>query len=157
MMYIEAPQPEVTWPIVFLAGGITACPDWQVEMRMHLEAMDLNAVVMNPRRANFPIDDPNAAEAQIYWEFKALEQADIISFWFPKATLCPITLFELGKHLLIDPAPLIGMEPGYAREQDVVIQTRLELGNDFEFVDTVEDLASQIGTRVEECLMEDFE
>lgn len=154
MLYVEAPQPEATWPTVFLAGGITACPDWQVEMKGYLESFDVDAIVFNPRRANFPMDDPSAAKAQIYWEFKALEQSDIISFWFPAATLCPITLFELGKHL--HNQPLIGIEPGYAREQDIMIQTQLELGiYGVDIVNTVEELAYQIRDRVESYFQED--
>src|SRR3954464_2254024 len=95
MRYIEAPA---EWdgygPSVFLAGGITDCPDWQTEMVELLADTELN--VLNPRRANFPIKDPGAAEAQISWEHRYLRRAGMISFWFPKETLCPIVLYELG-------------------------------------------------------------
>ena len=81
-------------PAVFLAGGITACSGWQQEIVAHLH--DLPVVILNPRRANFPIDDPTAAPQQIEWEHRHLRKADAIAFWFPCETLCPITLYELG-------------------------------------------------------------
>lgn len=144
MKYIEAIEPEPTWPILFLAGGITGCPDWQAEMVEHL--MDVEELtVVNPRRANFPINDNSAAFEQIAWEFKMLEKADMISFWFPKETLCPITLFELGKWIHTN--PVIGVEYGYQRALDIRVQGRLELGSDFEIFDSVEDMAWEIKHR----------
>lgn len=51
---------------VFLAGGITGCPDWQAAVvRM---VGDANVVLLNPRRENFPMDDPKASLDQILWE-----------------------------------------------------------------------------------------
>jgi hypothetical protein len=53
MIYIEAPnsyQPASgDGPSVFLAGGITGCPDWQRDARALLDAAPV--VVLNPRRA----------------------------------------------------------------------------------------------------------
>ncbi len=46
-------------PSLFLAGGITGCPDWQRQLRDKLA--DTPLTLLNPRRANFPIDDPRAA------------------------------------------------------------------------------------------------
>ena len=36
----------------------------------------------NPRRKDFPINDPIASEEQITWEFEHLKNSDIIIFWF---------------------------------------------------------------------------
>lgn len=146
MRYIEAPETyqrggdAVT---VFLAGGITGCPDWQAEIITHLRYTDL--VLFNPRRANFPIDDPNASYNQIFWEYHHLRRADRILFWFPAKNQagCPIALFELGAWLKTDKPLAIGVEPGYVREQDVRIQTALERPSAL-VVSTLEDLAKEI-------------
>lgn len=44
---------------LFLAGGITGCPDWQQELVQLLRDADL--ILLNPRRAHFPMADPTAA------------------------------------------------------------------------------------------------
>ena len=138
MRYIEAieyygdtlPDNEVS---VFLAGGITDCPDWQAEMRELLA--DTNLIVLNPRRADFDVRDPENSVKQIRWEHWAMYDADIISFWFPKETLCPITLYELGKQQgRGDKKLVIGIHPDYARRLDVEEQTRLvEVNPDFNY------------------------
>jgi len=110
---------------MFLAGGITNCPDWQKEVLDQLKDIP-NLTIYNPRRANFPIGDPNAAEQQITWEFNHLRDADIIIYWFSRGSLNPIVLFELGKWGLSSQRPiLIGLDPEYERQQDVRIQTQL--------------------------------
>lgn len=115
-------------PAVFLAGGITGCPDWQQEIVASLR--DLPLVLLNPRRANFPINDPKAAPEQIEWEHRHLRKADAIAFWFPCETLCPITLYELGAWSVYrderGPRSLfVGVHPENQRRHDVEIQTRL--------------------------------
>lgn len=133
MKYIESPEEfgHVITPkgalSIFLAGGITDCPDWQQEMRGLL--VDTNFVLFNPRRENFPIHDPNAAKEQIGWEYRHLGMADEILFWFPCETLCPIVLFELGRWSFRPSQkekPIhIGVHPDYSRRQDVEIQIGL--------------------------------
>lgn len=138
MRYIEAldslpgPVPhdtEKTTDTLFLAGGITGCPDWQAKVVERLSDMD-DLTILNPRRANFPIDDPKAARKQIEWEHQHMNRANVFMFWFPEETLCPITLFELG--VWVEKAPLlfVGTHPNYARKQDVKIQTRLRRHKD---------------------------
>jgi len=126
MYYIEAPNEQLplSRPSIFMAGEVTGCPDWQQELRELLQDRP-NGTLVNPRRKNFPIDDPNAAKAQIAWEEKWLRKVDYISFWFCKETLCPIVLFELGTCMYRGTPIIIGIEPDYAREQDVRIQTSL--------------------------------
>lgn len=136
MQYIEAPSNEVSEHMssLFLAGGITGCPDWQAGVVARLD--DLDITVYNPRRKNFPIDDPNAAREQITWEFHRLNMAETIIFWFCKETVCPIVLYEYGRQLAlleanyvetrsVCPTLFVGMAPEYSRRQDVEIQTEL--------------------------------
>ena len=97
-------------------------------------------ILLNPRREDFPIDDPNASYHQIKWEYEHLRKATAILFWFPKETMCPIVLFELGTWVVSDKPLLVGMDREYERKQDVQIQSVLERG-DTEFYYSVEELA----------------
>lgn len=134
MLYVEAVNqapPKAPRPYLFLAGGITNCPDWQFSFRMALQ--DVGGTLFNPRRAKFDVKDVSASVAQIEWEYENLRSADVIGFWFCKETVQPITLFELGSALArsmdhdVWPQQIaIGVDPGYPREEDVRIQTRCE-------------------------------
>ena len=125
---------------LFIAGGITGCPDWQQDVVEMLSDTDIT--ILNPRRANFPIHDPDAALAQITWEHHALCDAKAISFWFPKETICPIVLYELGAWSMIDKPIFVGVHPEYQRRQDVEIQTKLARP-EVEIVYSLEELANQ--------------
>ena len=133
MRVVTAPESiEINGEVsVMLCGGITACENWQQEVIALLSPYD--GILFNPRRENFPIHDLKAARAQITWEFNALKKAEVFSMWFcaSKESDQPICLYELGRHLAIRKAQndlecvVIGIEPGYRREQDVRIQTEL--------------------------------
>lgn len=128
---------------LFLAGGITNCPPWQNELIELIKGSDI-LTVYNPRRANFPINDPNASEEQITWEHNHMESADMISFWFSKGSLNPIVLYELGRWTNSSNKTIfIGIDPGYERTQDVIIQTKLSRP-DVRIVYSLFDLATQI-------------
>lgn len=122
-------QPDVS---VFLAGGITGCPDWQSDVIRYLldskHVQHRSVALMNPRRQSFPIEDPTAAEKQIAWEFHMLEKADIIFFWFAAEGIQPIVMYEYGRWLALGKKLVVGVEPGFWRERDVYIQTRLASG-----------------------------
>jgi hypothetical protein len=143
MKYVEAPNEYEPGdlPSVFLAGGISDCDPWQWQMAEMLSPLDL--VVLNPRRRHFPIDDPSAAEEQIRWEFRHLRRATARLFWFPSATLCPITLYELGASS-VAPGPLfVGVDPAYVRRPDVEIQTKL-VRPEVRIVYALDELAEQV-------------
>ena len=152
MQYVEAPNDVYGTSVkfntnLFLAGGITNCPDWQVEFVEKFEANKLSSqfTVYNPRRKNFPIEDPNASDEQIAWEYDKLAKADIIVFWFSRGSLNPIVLYELGRWGNSQNTPIfIGIDPEYTRKQDVIIQTRLSKGPKFPFFDNIDDLISNI-------------
>jgi hypothetical protein len=127
---------------VFLAGGITNCPDWQKEL-IELLKDTPDIVMYNPRRKNFPIKDPNAAEEQITWEYNQLKEVDNLIFWFSRGSLNPIVLYELGIWGNSSGRPLfIGMDKEYERQQDVLIQTKLARP-EIEIVYSLEDLSVQ--------------
>ncbi len=144
MQYIEAPTEYTPKPApfaIFLGGGITGTPDWQKEVAQKLDNYDV--VLLNPRREDFPIHDPTAAEAQVTWEHRHLRLAHGILFWFPKETLCPIVLYELGAWSMTKKPLFIGVEPGYKRAQDVEIQTKL-VRPELRISTTLDDLCNQV-------------
>ncbi|MCJ8279334.1 MAG: nucleoside 2-deoxyribosyltransferase domain-containing protein [Rivularia sp. ALOHA_DT_140] len=126
---------------IFLAGGISNCPDWQSQMVELLEPLPWT--ILNPRRQNFPIHDPDAARQQIAWEHKHLQLATAILFWFPQESICPITLYELGAWSMTDKLLFVGVHPNYPRRQDVEIQTSL-VRPDINIVYSLEELAQQV-------------
>ncbi len=145
MRYIEAPKTYTrrkNEKVIFLAGGITNCPDWQQDLVKLLDIPQL--VILNPRRKNFPIGNPSVAIEQITWEFNSFQKADLISFWFSRGSLNPIVLFELGKWLVQNEKKIfIGIDTEYQRRQDVEIQTFLER-KDVLLVYSLEALTKQI-------------
>lgn len=133
-------------PAVFLAGGISGCPDWQRSLHAFLIHLNDECVLLNPRRVHFDENTAHKTE-QIIWEHRHLKKADAISFWFPEETLCPITLFELGKWLQHGKKIFIGCHPKYARKLDVIVQTALCNPNIL-VVNSLEELTAQITTWV---------
>lgn len=132
MIYVQCPArvavPDSHKPWVFIAGGISNCPDWQSEMvrRINIDLkLDDEVVVINPRRKDFDILDPEMTVVQIEWEHEHLDNADVIMFWFPFHTLCPITLYELGVYAARGTKLIVGCHPAYAREVDVRKQLSL--------------------------------
>ena len=110
---------------LFLAGGITDCPDWQSTIINNLIDVP-NLTIYNPRRKNFPINDPKASEEQITWEYNHLKDADIILYWFSRGSINPIVLYELGRWGTSSDKPIfIGIDEEYIRKNDVEIQTKL--------------------------------
>jgi len=146
MHYVEAPQSydgnlvRLYAASLFLAGGITGCPDWQQEMVEALRQTPL--ILFNPRRSQF-LPHEDAAKEQITWEHTYLRKAAAISFWFPKETLCPIVLYELGAWSMTEKQLFIGVHPEYQRKQDVQIQTSLARP-DIHLVASLEELAQEI-------------
>ena len=116
-------------PSLFLAGGITNCPDWQSAMIEELRCQSVCAdlTIYNPRRTDFDIKNPRASEEQICWEFAKLRDADIVSFWFAPGSVNPIVFYELGMWgNSREGRPMcVGCDHEFTRIPDVVMQTRL--------------------------------
>jgi len=138
-------------PVVFLAGGITGCPDWQSDL-IDLIKCEGPFILANPRRVLW--DMSTDSREQIAWEYAWLDRADIISFWFPCETLCPITLFELGdvgRRTMgksdSSPSLIVGAHPKYQHLFD--IQQQMSLRNPaFGVCDSLDVVASSVNQRL---------
>lgn len=150
MKYIEAPEVyKGDEKSLFLAGGIKNCPNWQKELVDLLKNKKI--VLFNPLRKKFPSNLKNmekATEEQIIWENEYLRKADAISFWFPKETICPIALYELGSWSVTNKPIFIGVHPEYPRKQDIEIQTKLVRQN-IKIVYDLKSLSNQIKKWIE--------
>lgn len=138
---VRAPDPWVNPDpgevLVFLAGGIVGCADWQAAAAQQLALIPhLGAVlVYNPRRAApFAAGDEAAHAAQGAWEFQALDRAQVISVWFPAEGVCAGSLYELGRHLALRVRDrqshllAVGVDPGYRYARKVAAQVALACG-----------------------------
>lgn len=127
MIYIEAPKEYTvrnSEPTLFLAGGITNCGNWQMDVVNGLKGIPIT--IYNPRREKWDISDPTVNREQISWEFRYLNSVGAILFWFAPETLCPITLFEYGKYITQQNKRLfVGCHKDYCRTEDILIQTGL--------------------------------
>lgn len=127
---ITAPAPYTgDRPAVFLAGGITACPDWQTEAATALAGLPVT--ILNPRRPAFDLTATGVVDQQIRWEFEHRQHPALFAmlFWFPASdpaiTVQPIALLELGEAFARSVPIVLGADPGYPRRTDVVLQTAL--------------------------------
>ena len=131
---ITAPSIETpVYKTVFLAGGITGCKDWQSEVIKELIHDDIT--IFNPRQEHFDITDISAADKQIAWEYKRLEQMDVFSMYFCASDSDqPICMYELGRNIVRmqnrfpsdwESRIVISIEEGYKRKKDVIVQVGL--------------------------------
>lgn len=119
----EAPEPSV-----FLAGGITGCPDWQAEAIGLLSSTGWT--VFNPRQVAFDVTNPDAGPQQVEWECAHRRLADWLLFWLPacdaSVTTQPIAMYEFGHALARGRRMVVGCDPGYPRRRDVELMLRYD-------------------------------
>ena len=103
MRIVRPPSPlsDLVHPVVFLAGSIESgqASPWQGEVEAAVA--DVEGALLNPRRDRWDPAWTASAEspqfrAQVEWELRGLELADVILMYFDPATRSPITLLELG-------------------------------------------------------------
>lgn len=142
---------------IFLGGGISGCPDWQAIMidllnngvekiNFDFPTLDDRWIMFNPRRPVYDITDETQGLIQINWEDHKLKTSDIILFWFPEETLCPITLLELGKYGCrpnVAGKVFVGCHKNYARKFDVETQLYLSQSG-INVVTNLVDLSQQV-------------
>jgi hypothetical protein len=130
MEEIRAPDPlrlESNKPRLFLAGSIEQgkAVDWQTIVTTALS--DLDIIILNPRRESWDASwgesiDSEPFREQVEWELEALDNADLIIFYFAPETKAPITLLELGLHARRN--ALVCCPEGYWRKGNVDIVCR---------------------------------
>jgi hypothetical protein len=105
--------------------------------------------IYNPRRDEpFDFSKWENEVEQVTWENDHLDLASGVVFWFPEETLCPITLLELGKCLMMRHKPIfVGCHPNYKRGRDVRIQCSLKKPT-HSVVSSLTDLAIQVRQRL---------
>lgn len=134
---------------LFLAGGISNCPDWQSDI-IELIQKSYNwkpyqLLIFNPRRVDF---DTNAGveiiKEQVKWEYDHLHnKTNLHLFWFPKETVCPITLYELGRSTLINHEIIVGCDQEYMRK--TTLEMQLQLANSkITLVHSIEELVKKL-------------
>lgn len=131
---------------IYLAGGISGCPDWQSRAAESLRHLPIS--VLNPRQARYPGGDP-AFRAQVRWEYHHIRRADVLLFWFPAASLQPIVWYELGAVVGTESHICVGADPAYARRLDLEVQLllarpRLRLNSDLDA--TINEAIDLLGT-----------
>jgi hypothetical protein len=90
----------------------------------------------------------HAQAAQIDWEHRHLNRADVVAFWFAAGILCPITLFELGTCCASAAKKIVvGADLGYEKRTDVQIQLGLRR-RDVAIVSSLEELAQEVGQQL---------
>jgi len=126
---------------VFLAGGISGTQNWQKQAAQSI-LDETTLYVVNPRREGVDLmKTGHEAAAQIQWEYEHLRACNLVMFWFPKETVCPIALFELGTFLgrgrdtafsenakqtsYKFPWVFVGCDPDYSRKFDLEQQISL--------------------------------
>jgi hypothetical protein len=142
MRYIECPEfYDGKDKSLFISGGIGNCENWQNTLINLLKDEDI--LIINPRRESYDTDHVYIEEEQIGWEYENLQKASAYSFWFPKESLCPITLFELGKEIISNKPLFIGMDKEYGRRKNLEVQMRFHRP-EVKIVYSLEDLVNQI-------------
>ncbi|KAK1919673.1 hypothetical protein P3342_001966 [Pyrenophora teres f. teres] len=118
-------NPEYRKFSVFTAGSIEMgkAVHWQKQMVTMLS--DLPITVCNPRKGKWnPAVTPEAKHQafreQVEWELGALEQVDVIVFFFDTRTRSPVSLLELGLWAASDKV-IVCCGPRYWRQGNVKI------------------------------------
>jgi len=134
---LQAPQPldvrecVVGSPSLFIGGGISGVANWQDDFCLRIaEAVkqiqsDSCLLLCNPRRSGDFAKTGSEAVKQIEWEFERLKFCCGHFYWFTSGSLCPITLYELGRSVDKDVTLFVGCDPEYGRKFDVETQVGL--------------------------------
>ncbi|KAI8935897.1 hypothetical protein NX059_012565 [Plenodomus lindquistii] len=143
---------------VFTAGSIEMgkAVQWQSQMATMLSLLPIT--VNNPRRGHWnpnvtPEAKDKAFRQQVEWELGALEQADVICFFFDVNTLSPVTLLELGIWAASDKV-VVCCDPKYWRSGNVHIvcdRYNIPVVNTFaELVPAIEKMLVEKGMQLDQ-------
>ena len=116
-------------PVIFLAGPIQGCEDWQKEAIEIISNLAKDIIIASPRRDN--ISEKFVFEAQMDWETYHLRRAGgkgVVMFWLAKETehacnraFAQTSRFELAEwkrnHEANGVKLVLGIEPGFTGER----------------------------------------
>lgn len=130
---------------IFQAGSINmgGAREWQKEMADKLKDEDI--ILFNPRRTDWDSSWEQSIEnkqfrEQVEWELNALEEADLIVYYFDdKGGESPITLLELGLH--INDNIIVCCPEGYPKKGNVDIVCKKY---NIKQVDTLDELVNEV-------------
>jgi nucleoside 2-deoxyribosyltransferase len=133
-------------PSIFLAGSIEMgiAENWQTKIANALK--DFDVCIFNPRRDNWDAswvqnkDNPQFRE-QVEWELNALDNADLVVFYFDPNTKSPISLLEFGLFAEKNKKVIVCCPKGFYRKGNIDILS--EKDKDTE-VNTLEELIEKI-------------
>lgn len=148
---------------IFLAGSIEngMAENWQSLISNYIKLYYGNGhedngnyhfSILNPRRDDWDHTQNMIASnpyfnTQVTWELDALNDADLIIFYFDPNTTSPISLLELGIHK--DNNIIVCCPEGYFRQGNVeIICKRYNIP----FVATMSDLQEYIDHKIEEAI-----
>jgi len=105
---------------IFLAGSIDEgrARPWHLEVVKALDPFDI--LILNPKREEWDAsweqsaDNPQFRE-QVTWEFKAMQNSDMILFVFTEESKAPVSMYEYGRFAHIKDS-LICVEEGFYRQ-----------------------------------------
>lgn len=135
---------------VFLAGSIEmgTADDWQSALLEELEPYNID--VYNPRRKQWDasweqsVNNPKFKE-QVDWEIDAIEDADVVVFYFDPKTKSPITLMELGFVTYRHCRVVVCCPNGFWRKGNVeVVCSRMKENCHNSFAEFVEEIKNVI-------------
>lgn len=99
--FFELPEKYDSVPRVFLAGSIDngKARSWQRDIIQAFSEADV--VFLNPRRADWnsswePIASNPEFREQVEWELDAIDEADLVVFYFDPDGTAPVSMLELG-------------------------------------------------------------
>jgi hypothetical protein len=110
---------------IFLAGSIEMgkAEDWQTRTAAAFKDID-NVFILNPRRDDWDASwvqsiDNKQFNEQVTWELSALEDADLIMYYFVAGTQSPISLLELGLYANTDKMIFVCCPEGFWRKGNI--------------------------------------
>ena len=125
---------------VFLAGGISGCPNWQKEVIEHLgdypDTDDL--IVFNPRGDIFEKDEIDKDDLYVQWRWENyfLKNIDIFSIYFCEGKSQSFSMYELGKFFGVKvisrngiftySIPILSTEKGFSKFDGILCRTAFE-------------------------------
>lgn len=131
---------------IFLAGSMGK-KDWQSEFYLKLigKSPPSGWHVLNPR----PVTKPLEVAPYVKWEFNCMISSSIIAFWFPKSDRPDFGLFHLGRWTSYDKPIFVGVEKGFALENEV--KTELECSSqEIAICHSLETLVDQVFKKAKE-------